>query len=158
RQPRRVRRAARRRRPPLSAGRRLLVRGRGDEQLPVEPELDVPASPGEPLPSGRPLPARLARRSGIEPAPASGAGRTRRGQDRRAGDRDHPRHAVQLRRQQALVVQAVRRAAFAAALLLLLGAAPAGAATQPATTTAPKLTGFTAPPRVRPALSEARVK
>jgi hypothetical protein len=53
----------------------------------------------------------------------------------------------------------VRWAAPAAALLLLCAAAPALAATKPAaTTTTPKLTGFTAPPRVKPALTEAKVK
>lgn len=53
----------------------------------------------------------------------------------------------------------MKGAALAAALLLLLGAAPAAAATGPTTTTTtPKLTGFTAPPKVKPALTEAKVK
>ena len=53
----------------------------------------------------------------------------------------------------------MRWAAPAAAFLLLFAAAPALAAPTPTvTTTPPKLTGFTAPPKVKPALTEAKVK
>ena len=60
-----------------------------------------------------------------------------------------------------MVVQALTRAAAVAAFVLLLGAAPAlaqsRAGTNP-TTTPPKLTGFTAPPKVRPAMTQAEVE
>ena len=73
RQPRRLRRAAEGRRPPLPAGRRLLVRRRGLEQLPLEPALDVPPPPRPRLLPGPALPRRLARRARVEPRdPAAG--------------------------------------------------------------------------------------
>ena len=46
------------------------------------------------------------RRAGSRTSSSSHAGPARPGQDRRAGDRDRPRHPVELRRQQALVVPA----------------------------------------------------
>ena len=55
--------------------------------------------------------------------------------DPRAGDRDHPRDAAQLRRQQALVFPPVRRWACAVALALLL--APAAGAADTTGTAAP---------------------
>ena len=135
-----------RRRPPLHPRRDRLVPRRGHEQLRLEPAVDVPR-PARPrrLP-GAAVPRRLddrARREPPRPAPAR-PGRPRRG--RRAGARDHARHAGQLRRQQAVVVPPPRlsdqrrvhvltrawlRVAAAVAVLALLAAGAAAAATTP---------------------------
>src|SRR5581483_5810023 len=128
-EPRRLHRAPARRRPPLPAGRRVLLRRCGVEQLPVEPALDVPRPARPPLPPGTALPRRLARRARCEPRDPSDPRRRRAREDRGAGDRDRPRHAAQLPRQPSVElrrrnrrrVRAVRlagAAAIAAALLV----------------------------------------
>ncbi len=90
---------------PLPARRDRLVPRRRHEQLPLEPRLDVPAPARPRRAPGAALLRRLdarARREPARPAPARRSAGPRRG--RRAGDRDHPRDAGQLRRQQAVVV------------------------------------------------------
>ena len=105
RQPRRLHAAARGRRAPLRPRGDRLVPRRGHEQLRVEPGLDVPRAARPRRAPGPAVPRRLDDRARARTSSSSTllvAGRPRRG--RRAGARDHARHAGQLRRQQAVVV------------------------------------------------------
>src|SRR5581483_7325339 len=135
-QPRRVQAAARHRR---AQGGRRLVRRLRREQLLVEPTLDL----REPerklrLPRRAVLPRR-ARGARRQPAVARGVPRlARMGQARLAGGRDRARHAAQLHREQALVVQALKLVALVAVALVLAPVATAGTTgAAPTTTTNP---------------------
>ena len=91
-------------RTPLPARGDRLVRRRRDEQLLLEPALDVPRAARALRLPGHALPRRLAVALLANLLFLLRARRARPRQDRRAGDRDRPRDAAELRREQALVV------------------------------------------------------
>src|SRR5207244_356864 len=144
-QPRGLRRAAARA-SPLPRGRHVLVPRRRDEQLHLEPALDVPRAPRSCRHPGDAFLRRLARRARRQPRRAPSADPVRGARQAfRAGRRDRPRDAVELRRQQALVVPPIAalsslpmvRGLLAAALAATAAAvlaSPALAATRTAPT------------------------
>ena len=102
-----------------------------DEQLHVEPALDLPRPARARRLPGVALPHRLDDRArGESRDPAAARRLRRRRQGARTGDRDRARDPVELRGEQALVLR-TRLPALAAALAALAFAAPAGAATAP---------------------------
>src|SRR5581483_11610293 len=129
RQPGRVHPAAEESRPPLRGRRDRIVPGRRELELLVEPHVDVPRptrqlrDPGNAVLHGRCNRLRCQRRR------SRGARFVRARQDRLAGNRDRPRDAAQLPRQQAVVVPALRAVALVALALALVPAA--SAATNP---------------------------
>src|SRR5436309_2904906 len=127
RQPRCLRGAPRRCEPPLSPRRNGFVRRRGDQQLPLEPALDVSSRPRALRSSGTSLPHRLHDRLRRESRDPDSPGRGRPREDRRAGDRNRSRHAGELCREQALVVSAPLKLLAAAVAALALAPAASSA-------------------------------
>src|SRR5581483_10081736 len=102
--------------------RDLLVRRRGDEQLHLEPPLDVPRPAGPLRLAGPALPRCGALRIRRQPDPAERPDRLRCRQGRVTGDCDRAGDSAELRGQQAVVVSR------AAAVLVVALALPALAA------------------------------
>src|SRR4029077_19699244 len=100
-----------------------IVPRRRDEQLPVEPALDVPARPGALRLPGAALPRCLGDRLPLKPRDPDHPRRARSRQDRRAGYCDRARHTGELHRQQALVFsETALRRLFAVAGVVLAAA------------------------------------
>ena len=107
-QPRRLR-AARPLGSSLPPGGGLLLPRRGDEQLHLEPSLDVPPAARPPRLPGGSIPRRLDVALGANLAAPRRPRRPRPPEDSRPGDRDRARHAVELPREQALELPALTR-------------------------------------------------
>src|SRR5207342_394216 len=158
RQPRGLRKPPRRWRP-LPPGRGVLVSRRRHQQLRLEPRLDVPPSARPPRLPGSPVSRRLDDRPGREPRLPE---RSRRAWGRgaaRPGDRHRARHAVELRRQQALELPTAAAKLLAAAALIALamgaGVAHAAAPTTPVYDSRGNLVGTPfVPPKEEPLLTE----
>src|SRR5262249_32616900 len=133
------------RRRPLPRRGRLFLPGGGDEQLHMEPAVDVQGSARPRRGAGGEVPRRLAARPRRQPRVPAPPDRAWARQVRVAGDRDRARHAGDLHGQQALVVPRppvgsrrarrhaarVRRTLLAASLLVLALAPAALSATTP---------------------------
>ena len=89
---------------PLPRRGNVLVPRRGNEQLHLEPRLDVPGGPRPRRLPGAPVSRGLDGCPRRQPRAPDGARRARRRQGRGPGDRDRARDAAELRRQQAVVV------------------------------------------------------
>src|SRR5262249_40852602 len=121
RQSRRLRTPPQAGRSPLPAGRNRVVPRRGDEQLHLEPSLDLQAPARARRLPGTAVPHRRGTRVRRQPARADRPRRSGgRRQDRRPGGRDRARHAAELHREQALVVSPLRAAAVVALAALLV--------------------------------------